>query len=137
MLVYCYVPPNENFDKRYLVFRDVNVSISNEPVTPQVGVQLARWYNRKLRDRWSTTAAVPGTAYKLDAKSGYLMTENDTANPTIELEDCVSRRPGHPDHLLAKKGFCETHQYQRLRTAGWVYKNPRPKTVPLYQCYNK
>ncbi|AUC97963.1 hypothetical protein CWS35_29765 [Bradyrhizobium sp. SK17] len=105
---------------------------------PQVGVQLARWYNSGLHDRWSTTGPVPGngTAYRLEARSGYLMTSAQTDATTTELEDCVSQRGSHPDHLLAEKGFCETHAYQRLRTAGWVYAQPRPDAIPLYRCYS-
>ena len=140
MLVYAYWPPYEGSAQKYLVFRDVDVSVSKAPVTPQVGVLLARWYNPALHDRWSTTAAVPGnyTAYRLETPSGsgYLMTVADAGKPSVELEDCVSERPGHPDHLLAEKGFCEAHAYQRLRTAGWVYEQAQPETVPLYRCYN-
>lgn len=64
------------------------------------------------------------------------MTVADAAKPSVELEDCVTQRPGHPDHLLAEKGFCEAHSYQRLRTAGWVYAQTQPGTIPLYRCYN-
>jgi hypothetical protein len=138
MLVYAYWPPYEGPAQKYLVFRSVNVAVSNSPVTPQVGVLLARWYNAKLHDRWSTTAAVPGnySVYKLEKESGYLMTVADAAQPSVQLEDCVSQRPGHPDHLLAEKGFCQAHDYQRLRTAGWVYSKPQEQTIPLYRCYN-
>ena len=67
------VQPNEGLGRRYLVYRPVEVTFSNSPVSPQVGVLLARWYNPALHDRWSTTAAVPpanGSDYKLEAKSG-------------------------------------------------------------------
>ena len=98
---------------------------------------LARWYDVALHDHWSTTAAVPsnGGIYKLEAQSGYLMTAAPSGQASSELEDCVSIRSGHPDHLLAKKGFCEAHAYERLRTAGWVYGRQEPDTQPLYQCY--
>lgn len=141
MMAYMYIQPNEGFAKRYLVFRSVDVSISSSPVTPQVGVLLARWYNADLHDRWSTTAPVPpsnGSAYKLETKSGYLMTAVDPAKPSVELEDCVSQWPGHPDHMLDHKGVCEADplHFQRLRTAGFVYSKPQEQTVPLYRCYN-
>lgn len=58
-MAYMYLQPNEGFDQRYLVFRKVEVSIADAPVTPQVGILLARWYDAKLKDRWATTAAVP------------------------------------------------------------------------------
>jgi hypothetical protein len=82
MLAYAYFQPNEGGSQKYLVFRDVTVSTSNAPGSPQVGVLLARWYNAALHDRWSTTAPVPGNdaTYKLEAKSGYLMTAHQSAN---------------------------------------------------------
>jgi len=138
LLAYAYVPPYENRDKRYLVFRDMAVSYSDKPVSPQVGVLLARWYSPALHDHWSTTAAVPGNydMYQPESQSGYLMTMPPAGEPSVELEDCVSERPGHPDHILAEKGFCESRDYQRLRTAGWVYAKLQPGTVPLYRCYD-
>lgn len=138
MLIYAYIPPNEDGSQKYLVFRKVAVSVSNKPVTPQVGVQLARWYAPTLHDRWSTTAAVPGNnrIYKLEATSGYLMTAAPRGEASVELEDCVSQHPGHLDHMLAEKGFCEAHAYQRLRTAGWVFAQAKSGTIPLYRCYD-
>jgi hypothetical protein len=141
LMAYMSIQPNESFDKRYLVIRSVDVSMSNAPISPQVGVLLARWYNAGLHDRWSTTAPVPptnGSAYELEAKSGYLMTVADPAKPSVELEDCVSQWPGHPDHMLDQKGVCEADHYgfRRLRTAGWVYSKPQEQTIPLYRCYN-
>jgi hypothetical protein len=138
MLVYAYIPPAEAGGQKYLVFRNVTVSVSQTPVSPQVGVLLARWNNTALHDRWSTTAAVPGdgAAYKLETTSGYLMTAAPSGHGSVELEDCVSARPGHPDHLLTKAGFCEAHGYQRLRTAGFVFAAEMPNTQPLYQCYS-
>jgi hypothetical protein len=138
MLTYMYVQPNEGFTRRYLVFRKVDVTIADEPVVPQVGMLLARWYNPAQHDRWSTTAAVPevnGSAYQLEASSGYLMTiANAGGKATVELEDCVSKWPGRPDHLLGERGFCEAHDFQRLRTAGFAYSAPQEQTVPLYLC---
>ena len=113
MLVYAYWPPYEGRDKKYLVFRDIEVSLARSPVTPQVAVLLARWYSATLHDRWSTTAAITGnySVYKLEQETGYLLTVADATKPSIELEDCVSMRLGHPDHLLAEKGFCAAHAY--------------------------
>lgn len=141
ILAYTYIEPNESFDHRYLVMRNIEVSVSRTPVSPQVGVLLARWYSPALHDHWSTTAAVPpvgGNAYRLDATLGYLMTTPPANGPTVELEDCVSQWPGHPDHLLDAKGACEADPYhfRRLRTAGWIYRDPRQHTVPLYRCYD-
>lgn len=137
ILVYAYWPPGGGRADKYLVFRDVTVS-AVAAGGPQVGVLLARWFDPVRHDRWSTTGPVPGndTSYRFEARSGYLLTAPQERATTVELEDCVSERPGHPDHLLAEKGFCASHAYQRLRTAGWIYAQSRPETVPLYRCYN-
>jgi len=140
MLTYAYWPPYEGSDKKLLVFRDVDVTLSDKPVTPQVGVLLARWYNSALHDRWSTTAAAPpvnGSAYKLETTLGYVMTVAKAGGkPSVKVEDCVSPWPGHPDHMLETAGACEAGHYQRLRTAGWVYSSPQENSIPLYRCYN-
>lgn len=138
LLAYMYLQPKEGFDKRYLVFRPIEISRSRQPDEPQVGVLLAHWYNTRLHDHWSTVAPVPGnySDYKLEAQSGYLMTAADAKRPSVELEDCVSQWPGHPDHILIQKGVCESHGYQRLRTAGFVFSTPQPGTQPLFRCFS-
>ena len=117
--------------------RKVQAALLRHGIHPYDAVVSAP-YNPALHDRWSTTTAVPGnyTSYALESQSGYLMTIADPGKPSVELEDCVSQRPGHPDHLLAERGFCEAHGYQRLRMAGWIYAQSQPDTVPLYRCYN-
>lgn len=138
LMAYMYLQPDEGFDQRYLVFRPIDVSWDRKPDEPQSAVALARWYNATLHDRWSTVAPVPGnyTGYQFEQISGYLLSFADTNYATVELEDCVTHLPGHPDHMLSEKGFCEARSYERLRTAGWVYEQPQTGTIPLYRCYN-
>jgi hypothetical protein len=138
LMAYMYLQPGEGFDKRYLVFRPIDVTWGRKPDEPQSAVALARWYNAKLHDRWSTVAPVPGNynEYQLEAVTGYLLSTADPSRATVELEDCVAHWASHPDHLLSEKGFCESHSFQRLRTAGWIYAQPQPDTVPLYRCHN-
>jgi hypothetical protein len=64
------------------------------------------------------------------------MTVADTGGSTVELEDCVSMRPRHPDHLLAEKGLCAAHAYQRLRTAGWSMRRRGQTRSRFIACYN-
>jgi hypothetical protein len=135
LLCYAYIQPNESFGKRYLVFRPVDISISPAPVSPQVGVMLARWHNPARRERWSTIAAVPATGFTLEAQSGYLMTMADPARSSVELQDCVRQQGERTDHLLTQTGACESRGYQRLRSAGFVYAKQEAGTQPLYQCY--
>lgn len=135
ILSYAYIQPNESFGQRYLVFRPIDVSVSPTPVSPQVGVMLARWHNKARGSRWSTIAAVPfSTGYSLDGTYGYLMTVADPAQPSMELEDCVDSQSAQGGHMLARKGECVRHGYQRQRSAGFVYSKQQPGTQPLYQC---
>ncbi len=34
-----------------------------------------------------------------------------------------------------QKGVCKKNDYQRLRSAGFVYSTGQPNTQPLYRCY--
>jgi len=56
--------------------------------------------------------------------------------PLSNRKNAPASGPGHPDHLLAEKGFCESHAYQLLRTTGWMYAQARAGTIPLYRCHN-
>jgi hypothetical protein len=138
LLAYMYLNPGEGFDKRYLIFRPVDISWSRSPTEPVVGEMLTHWYDATHHDHWATTAPVPGnyTSYRLVAQLGYMMTAPDSAKPTVELEECLSKRSGHPDRILLQKGVCETQDYQRLRSAGFVYSTTQPDTQPLYRCYS-
>lgn len=78
---------------------------------------LAHRYNAAEHDHWETTA--PNFKEK-----------------SIELEECVSQWPGHPDHILIQKGVCETSGYTRLRSAGFVFSAAQPHRQPLYRCYS-
>jgi hypothetical protein len=138
LMAYMYLQPNEGFDKRYLVFRPIDVTRSRKPDEPAVGVMLTHWYNARLHDHWSTVAPVPGnySAYKPVAELGYMMTVPDPKRPSVELEECVSQWPGHPDHILIQKNACEGHGYMRLRSAGFVYAAAQPDSQPLFRCYS-
>jgi len=138
LLAYMYLNPGEGFNKRYLIFRRVDISWSRAPGEPQVGEMLAHWYDAAEHDHWATTAPVPGNyaAYKLVAQLGYTMTVPDSKEKSIELEECVSQWPGHPDHILIQKGVCETQGYKRLRSAGFIFSGTQPNTQPLYRCYS-
>jgi hypothetical protein len=139
LLAYMYLNPGENFGKRYLIFRPVDISWSRAPGEPQVGEMLTHWYNAAQHDHWATIAPVPGnySAYRLAAQLGYMMTAPDPAKSTVELEECISKWPGHPDRILIQKDVCEKNDYQRLRSAGFVYSAAQPNTQPLYRCYSE
>ena len=138
LLTYMYLNPGESFGKRYLIFRPVDISWSRAPGEPEVGEMLTHWYDAAHHDHWTTVAPVPGnySAYRLVAQLGYLMTAPDPGKPSGELEECISKWPGHPDRILIQKGICETQNYQRLRSAGFVYTAAQSNTQPLYRCYS-
>jgi hypothetical protein len=66
-----------------------------------------------------------------------MMTMPDPSRPTVELEECLSKWSGHPDRILIQKGICETQDYMRLRSAGFVFSTAQPDTQPLYRCYSE
>jgi hypothetical protein len=80
LLAYMYLNPGENFGKRYLVFRPVDISWGRTPVEPQVGEMLTHWYHKAEHDHWATTAPVPGNwaAYRMVSQLGYMMTAPDS-----------------------------------------------------------
>jgi hypothetical protein len=139
LLAYMYLNPGENFGKPYLVFPPVDISWSpaaGEPPSRRDAHSLVR--DCPARPLWATTAPVPGnySSYRMVARLGYLMTAPDSAKPTVELEECISKWPGHLDRILIQKGVCETQDYQRLRSAGFIYASAQPNTQPLYRCYS-
>jgi hypothetical protein len=138
LLAYMYLNPGENFGRRYLIFRPVDVSFSHTPDEPEVGEMLTHWYDASRHDHWATIAPVPGnySAYRLVAQLGYMMTAPDPTKPVVELEECISKWPGHPDRILIQKSVCEQNGYQRLRSAGFVYTTAQPGTRALYRCYS-
>ena len=131
-----YLQPHEDFTKRYLVLRKVNISEGGH-FGSQVGIALSRWYNDEKKDRWTTTAPVPGNnkAYKFEAALGYLMTTPEPSLTKRRLDECVNEQDGHRDRILIDHAVgCGA--FVMLRTAGWVYKDSQPNTLPLYGCYN-
>jgi hypothetical protein len=102
-----YLQPNEGFDKRYLVFRPVSVSLSRQGDEPQVGVMLTRWYSNQKHDHWTSVQAVPGnyTDYKLEAQLGYLMYVYADQQPrTQPLYRCFSQ--DEHSHFAATSQNC-------------------------------
>ncbi|MBV8578346.1 MAG: hypothetical protein JOZ58_25345, partial [Acetobacteraceae bacterium] len=60
LMAYMYIKPKEGFDKRYLVFRPVDVSLTRKSDEPASGVMLAHWYDAAHHDHVSTIAPLPG-----------------------------------------------------------------------------
>ncbi len=133
-LTYMYLPPSADFDQRYIVLHDVSIAMTRRPVSPQVGVALSRW--RKPDGAfWTTTGPTiedrNRLAYTFDRTLGYLMT-TQPATPSLRLAECAGSAAS--DYVLSEDGFCAREGFRRLRTAGFLYRERQPDTVPLYRC---
>ncbi len=132
-LTYAYVPPNEDFTQRYLVVHEISLTAHSAPQTPQVRVSLSR-YKSDAGRLWTTTAPAiekrPNT-FKHETVLGDVMTAPPAA-PSEKLEECVGATSGALDYRLTI-GACEA-PFKRQRTAGFIYRDAQPDTVPLYAC---
>jgi hypothetical protein len=135
-LTYMYLPPGTDFTQRYIVMQDVWITRTSAPVAPQVGVALSRW-KKPDGALWTTTGPAiengDRMAYSYDRQLGFLMTAPPSV-PSVKLAECVGPSSGQPDYVLAEDGACSREGFRRLRSAGFVYRQERPGTVPLYRC---
>ena len=129
-----YVQPNQGFDKRYLIRRPVDVTLSPSSVSPQVEVQLTRYNSSSRPDSWTTTAVPAPSAgtsdYAWQKDLGYILTKATTG--TVEIDDCYIS--GWDDHFIGVNGNCEGQT--KLRTLGYVYSSSAANRKPIYRCYN-
>ena len=135
-LTYTYLAPGDDFSQRYLVMHDVWLTMESNPVSPQVGVALTRWIKDADRRRWATTGPPienrSARAYRHEMQLGYVMTAAPP-QPSQKLEECVGGEPGG-SHMLAVDGGCAAGGYRHHRTAGFIYRDRQPDTIPLYSC---
>ena len=52
---------------------------------------------------------------------------------SIKLAECTSDSLASPDQMLAEDGSCGAG-FVRERTAGWLYADEQPGTVPVFNC---
>jgi hypothetical protein len=134
-LTYMYLPPGTDFSQRFLVLHDMWMTKSAAPIAPQVGVALSRWQKPGLL--WTTTGPAiedgDRLRYRFDRELGYLMSAPGPA-PSVKLAECVSEAGRERDYVLSEDGSCAREGFRRLRSAGFVYREERPGTIPLYRC---
>ena len=132
-LTYAYVPPNEDFTQRYLVVHEISLIAHATPQTPQVRAALSR-YKSSAGRLWSTIAPAiekrPNT-FTHEKVLGDVMTAPPAA-PSEKLEECVRDTSGALDYRITN-GTCET-PYKRQRSAGYIYREAQPDTLPLFAC---
>ncbi len=62
-----------------------------------------------------------------------MLTRAPDGVPSVKLAECVSDRSGQLEQMLAEDGACPAG-YIRERTAGWLFADPQPGTIPVYRC---
>ena len=129
-LAMAYLAPGDTFAHRYLVFQHVTIAHGAEPVSPQVGIALARWRSSTDDISRATTGPVVQRDDSLDKRLGYLMTRAPDGDASVKLEECQAGR----GYRLDVDGACGASGFTRLRTAGWAYDQPHAGTLPLYRC---
>ncbi|STX28847.1 Uncharacterised protein [Legionella beliardensis] len=141
-LTHMYLEPGADYGSRYLVNRDVILTLSttkNEAgEKPQVGVELSRWLHNNKPEIISTTAPVIGP-FTYNKKLGYMMTRQLTgtnAPATVKIEECIGYWSNYVDHVVTPDGVCAPGGYKRLRTLGWLYQDEQPNTTALYRCWS-
>ena len=136
VLGYIHVPAGKGFESRYLVLREVSLTLADEPPAAQAGLALTRWSDPSRNAYVTATGPLTGdrTAYRRDAVVAYVLTRPPKGVATIGLAECSGGRPDNPDHLLAEDGECAALGYASERIAGWLYAAEQPGTVPVYRC---
>ena len=136
LLSYIYVPPRKGFESRYLVFHEMALTIKDSPLAVQSATALTRWTDAARQSYVTSTGPLTGErqAYEQDRIIAYMLTREPDHAPAVKLTECSRDRWGQLDHLLAEDGSCEAAGYIRERTAGWLYRNEQPGTVPVYRC---
>jgi hypothetical protein len=74
------------------------------------------------------------SAFERDAVIAYMLTAAPEGIGTTKIAECSREASGGLDHLLAEDGRCEAEGYAREQTAGWLYAEAQPGTVPVFLC---
>ena len=139
LLSYVFVPKGKGFESRYLVFQDVSLVLEDAPVPVQVGVALTRWVEPERNIYVTSAGPLTGerAGYHNDAVVAYALTRAPEGVASVKLAECSSHWPGHLDQLLAEDGTCGAVGYAQERSAGWLFAEQQPGTVPVHRCVNE
>jgi hypothetical protein len=148
-----YLQPGEDFSRRYLVRRWVNVTVfaSPQPGSVPLGFAALSVYEaadsaHSRVDHWATTAMIPrAMQYSVVGGVGALLTAAPPAiaDAVVAVFDCYIAEWN--DHMVGVEGECgdigvASSKPTNLRTLGWLYKSSSGAAVPLvplYRCFNK
>jgi hypothetical protein len=135
LLSYVYVPPGKGFESRYLVQHEVSLALASEPQPVQVGLALERWVSDRGTYLTSTGPLIAdGAVYAPDTIVAYMLTRPPDGADSVKIEECSGATSGRQEQVVDLDGRCETEGYVRTRTAGWLFMEAQPGTVPVYRC---
>jgi hypothetical protein len=125
--------PGEDFDRRYLVRRKVQLRLTNatDPVERAPRIALSEY--RKGADSWFTTKHTTA-GYGFQETIGYLFT--DQIPNSLPVYDCYIEF--WDDHMLVPGDeSCGGGEVHRLGKVGWISTLPFPNSVLVYRCYDE
>ncbi len=136
ILSYMYVAAGQGFESRYLVHREVSLTVGDTPSTAQVGIALTRWVDPATKTYVSSTNPLTGdlSGYQQDGVVAHMLTRAPEGAASIKFAECSRSGPGHLDQIIADEGSCAVEGYTRDRVAGWLYAAEQAGTVPVYRC---
>lgn len=136
LLSYVYIPPGKGFESRYLVHREMTLSMEERPIPVQSGVALTRWSDPAHETYVTSTGPLTGErlGYRRDSIVAYMLTRAPEDAASIKIAECSKNASEQLDQVLAEDGDCDNGGYVRERTAGWLYLDEQPDTVPVYRC---
>lgn len=139
LLSYVFVPDGQGFESRYLVFQEVSLELGETPVQVQVGMALTRWVEPERNIYVTSAGPLTGErrSYRNDAVVAYALTRAPDGLASVKLAECSSDWLGHLDQLLAEDGTCGAVGYAQERSAGWLFAEQQPGTVPVHRCVNE
>lgn len=137
LLAYIYVPPGKGFESRYLVLQPVGMVVGDTPVPVQIGLALTRWRDPVSARRLASTGPMTGdeAAYSPEGVVAHLLTRAPEDTASVKLVEC--RLAARPDDILLVPDACEGDGQILHRTAGWLYLEPQPGTLPVHSCISR
>ena len=128
-LYYMYLNPGEDFDKRYLVRRQVRLVYTTSPAPIDLVPRIALSKYQKGKDTLFTTTTID-SSYSFMGTIGYLFT--DQIPNSISVYDCYIA--GTTDHMLDINAACGSAT--NLRRMGWISTVPFANSLAVYRCYD-
>lgn len=136
LLAYLYVPPGAGFESRYQVLQTVSLRLGDAPLAVQAGLALTRWREPETGQLVTSSGPMTGARqdYVVDSVLAYLLTRAPDDAPSVKLLECAQ---AGTDDIRLVPGHCTGKDQGLHRTAGWLYLEPQPGTLPLYACLHR